>query len=256
MKIIILAAGKGTRLGKLNNNKPKCLLKIDGSSLIERNIYFFNKANLEPIIVTGFKKEKLNFLNVTTVFNHEYDTTNMLWSLYAAREHMYEDFLVCYSDILINMKQIIKLKKFKNGIGLLIDRDWLDYWKLRFSDPLKDAESLKLSQNGYITDIGQTEKSLSNIQGQYVGFFKISGKKRLNFIKKLKDYCENSSTRDNAKKAYLTDFFQLLIKSKFKIKAIFTNGGWVEIDNPFDIKAAHKSGRLKVIKNSLNEAIN
>ena len=44
------------------------------------------------------------------------------------------------------MKQIIKLKKFKNGIGLLIDRDWLDYWKLRFSDPLKDAESLKLSQ--------------------------------------------------------------------------------------------------------------
>ena len=69
MKIIILAAGKGTRLGKLNNNKPKCLLKIGGSSLIERNIYLFNKANLEPIIVTGFKKEKLNFLNVTTVFN-------------------------------------------------------------------------------------------------------------------------------------------------------------------------------------------
>ena len=57
----------------------------------------------------------------------------------------------------------------------------------------------------------------------------------------------------NCKKSISTDFFQLLIKSKFKI-AIFTNGGWVEIDNPFDIKAAHKSGRLKVIKNSLNES--
>ena len=93
--------------------------KIGGSSLIERNIYLFNKANLEPIIVTGFKKEKLNFLNVTTVFNNKYDTTNMLWSLYSAKEHMNEDFLVCYSDILINMTQIIKLKNFNNGIGLL-----------------------------------------------------------------------------------------------------------------------------------------
>ncbi|MAH89184.1 MAG: hypothetical protein CMJ06_03975 [Pelagibacterales bacterium] len=248
MKIIILAAGKGTRLGKLNNNKPKCLLKIDGSSLIERNIYFFKKANLEPIIVTGFKKEKLNFLNVPTVYNHEFETSNMLWSLYAAKEHMHEDFLVCYSDILVNINQIIQLKNFKNGIGLLIDRDWLEYWKLRFSNPLEDAESLKLSQDGQIIDIGQKEKSLSNIQGQYIGFFKISGKKRLSFIKQLKDYCENNNTRDTAKKAYLTDFFQLLIKNKFKIKAVFTNGGWVEIDNPFDIMAAHKSGRLKIIE--------
>ena len=37
----------------------------------------------------------------------------MLWSLYSAKEHMYEDFLVCYSDILINMKQIIKLKNLR-----------------------------------------------------------------------------------------------------------------------------------------------
>ena len=128
MKTIILAAGKGTRLGKLNKNKPKCLLKIAGNSLIERNIYYFNKANLEPVIVTGFKKEKLNFLNVPTIFNNEYNSTNMLWSLYAAIEHMHEDFLVCYSDILVNYGQIIQLKNFRNGIGLLIDKDWLKYW--------------------------------------------------------------------------------------------------------------------------------
>ena len=256
MKVIILAAGKGTRLGKLNNNKPKCLLKIDGISLIERNIYFFNKANLEPIIVTGFKKEKLNFLNVTTVHNNEYDTTNMLWSLYAAKNHMHEDFLVCYSDILINMNQINKLKNFNDGIGLLIDKDWLEYWQLRFINPLSDAESLKLSKDGRITDIGQKEKSLSNIQGQYVGFFKVSGENRLSFIEKLKDYCENINTKNTAKKAYLTDFFQLLIKNKFIIKAVFTNGGWVEIDNPYDIKAAHKSGRLKDILHSSNNGIN
>lgn len=250
MKVIILAAGKGTRLGKLSNGKPKCLLKINGNSLIERNIYLFNKANLEPIIVTGFEKEKLNFLNVLTVFNPEFETTNMLWSLYKAKKYMHKDFLVCYSDILVNFNQIIQLKKFNNGIGLLIDKDWLEYWKLRFSNPLDDAESLKLSRNGNITNIGEKEKNLKDIQGQYIGFFKVSGIERLNFLNKLITYCENENTRHLAQKAYLTDFFQLYIKDKYKIKALITKGGWVEIDNPYDIKAAFKSGRLEVIENS------
>ena len=233
MKVIILAAGKGTRLGKLNNSRPKCLLEINGNSLIERNIYFFKKANLKPVIVTGFEKEKLNFLNVSTVFNPEFDKTNMLWSLYKAKEHMHEDFLVCYSDILVNYNQIIQLKKFKNGVGLLIDKDWLEYWKLRFTNPLEDAESLRLSRNGYITSIGKKENSLKNIQGQYIGFFKVSGIERLNFLKKLVTYCENKNTVHLAQKAYLTDFFQLYINNKFKVKALITKGGWIEIDNPF-----------------------
>ena len=45
MNIIILAAGRGTRLGN-HNNKPKCLFNIDGLSLIERNLVLFKEAGL------------------------------------------------------------------------------------------------------------------------------------------------------------------------------------------------------------------
>ena len=58
MNIIILAAGRGTRLGN-HNNKPKCLFNIDGLSLIERNLVLFKEAGLHPILVTGYQKDKL-----------------------------------------------------------------------------------------------------------------------------------------------------------------------------------------------------
>ena len=41
--------------------------------------------------------------------------------------------------------------------------------------------------------------------------------------------------------------------NKFKIKALITKGGWIEIDNPFDIQAAYKSGRLEIIENSFKK---
>ena len=57
MNIIILAAGRGTRLGKHNNNKPKCLFEINGLSLIERNLIFFKYANLNQFLFLALKKK-------------------------------------------------------------------------------------------------------------------------------------------------------------------------------------------------------
>ena len=256
MNIIILAAGRGTRLGKHNNNKPKCLFEINGLSLIERNLIFFKYANLNPILVSGFEKEKLHFLNLPMIYNSEYKETNMLWSLYQASDYMNEDFIVCYSDILINSLLVKKLKSFDKGIGLIIDKDWLKYWQLRFDDPLIDAESLEVSKDGFILDIGKKVNEISKIQGQYIGFFKVSGKDRLLFKDKLIDYCENKKTKHIARKAYLTDFIQYLINNGLKIEEIPINGNWIEIDNHNDVNAAKKSGRLSKIERDVNRIMN
>lgn len=256
MKIIILAAGRGTRLGSYNNNKPKCLFNIDGLSLIERNIMIFKEAGLNPILVTGYKKEELNFLDLPMIYNADFLETNMLWSLYKASDYMNEDFMVCYSDILVNTKLVEKIKYFDNGIGLLIDKDWLKYWEMRFEDPLTDAESLKVSKGGNITNIGQKVAKIAEIKGQYIGFFKVSGEQRLLFKEKLIDYCESISTKTVAQKAYLTDFLQYLINKDIKIKEIPINGDWIEIDNPSDVYAAKKSGRLSIIDKDIKRIMN
>ena len=253
MNIIILAAGRGTRLGSHNNNKPKCLFDIDGLSLIERNLVLFKEAGLNPILVTGYKKNKLDFLNLRTINNPDFLKTNMLWSLYKAVDYMDEDFIICYSDILVNKKLVEQMKNFNKGIGLIVDKDWLSYWKMRFNDPLDDAESLKISKKGNIISIGQKVNNIAEIEGQYIGFIKVSGKQRLLFKKILVDYCENVQTSSLAKKAYLTDFLQYLINKDLNIKEIPTHGGWIEIDSPSDVDAAKKSGRLSMIDKDIQK---
>ena len=247
MNIFILAAGKGTRLGVHNKNKPKCLFKIDNISLIERNLIIFRKARLNPILITGYEKEKLDFLNLKSVYNPEYSETNMLWSLYKAISYMNEGFLICYGDILVNLNLVIKLINLKNGIGCVVDEDWLSYWKLRFKNPLDDAESLVINKLGYIKNIGNKVKNIQEIQAQYIGFLKVSGNYVNIFKEYLQTYCERKKTKDIAKKAYITDFLQYLINQNVRIKAVRTNGGWIEIDTFSDLLAAKISGRLQKI---------
>ena len=70
------------------------------------------------------------------------------------------------------------------------------------------------------------------------------------------DYCENKVTKSLAQKAYLTDFLQYLIYKGIKIKEISTHGGWIEIDNPSDVNAAKKSGRLSIIDKDIHRIMN
>ena len=59
MQLILLAAGKGSRLSKKYRTQPKCQIKISGKTLLEHNINFYKKFRHRSI-VTGFKSEKLN----------------------------------------------------------------------------------------------------------------------------------------------------------------------------------------------------
>ena len=63
MKVIILAAGSGTRLGHYTKEIPKALVDINGKSIIERQIELFKKNGITEIfVVRGYKKEKFCFI--------------------------------------------------------------------------------------------------------------------------------------------------------------------------------------------------
>ena len=83
MKVIILAAGMGSRLGPLTNDKPKCMIKLLGQTLIERQIKIFHSYGINDItIVTGYKSKVVDIPDVNYVNNVNYETTNMNESLF------------------------------------------------------------------------------------------------------------------------------------------------------------------------------
>ena len=110
MQAIILAAGMGKRLKQLTNNNTKCMVKVNGVTMIERMLSQLDKLNLSNItVVVGYKgkelQEYISTLNIKTKINYVeneiYDKTNNIYSLYLARHCLLqEDTLLLESDLI------------------------------------------------------------------------------------------------------------------------------------------------------------
>lgn len=138
MQAIILAAGMGKRLKELTANNTKCVVKVNGVSLIERALVALDKHKLSQIvIVTGYKgaelKEFIGEFNINTpivyVDNPIYDKTNNIYSLALAKEYLVsEDTILLESDLIFEESVISDLIEDKRPSLALVDKfeSWMD----------------------------------------------------------------------------------------------------------------------------------
>lgn len=249
MKVIILAAGEGKRLRPLTLEKPKCLVKLFGKSILEWQLKTLTECGIKNIsIVRGYKKEKINFPKIKYFTNENYDSTNMVETLFCAEKEFDEPCIISYGDIIYQKNILKKLIEDPNDFSIIIDKEWERYWHIRFEDPLEDAESLKIDDEGYISEIGQKTTSIKDIQGQYIGLIKIQGKGLetiKSFYRKSKERASKTGKNPlneklSFEKSFLTDFLQGLIKEKQKLKPIYIKNGWLEIDSMKDYELYEK----------------
>jgi len=242
MKAIILAAGKGERMGAKTENKPKCMIKYKGKAIINYILEKFYSCGIDDInIVNGYKNDilekHLKNNNVNFITNHNYNNTNMVYSLFCAESQMTGDLIISYSDIIYNNQDLLKLIDDENDFVVSVDKNWLELWNLRMSNPLSDAETMKITHDGFITDLGRTPNSYHEIQGQYIGLIKIS-KSIIELIKEFyhsldKKILYDGQTFDDM---YMTSFIRLIIDKVSSVKANIINGGWLEFDTKNDLE--------------------
>ncbi|KPA14645.1 sugar nucleotidyltransferase [Candidatus Magnetomorum sp. HK-1] len=241
MKAIILAAGQGLRLRPLTNDKPKCMVHYNGRPIIKHQFDVLKECGIHDIFfVGGYKADKVVLeKNVHCIINHEYSTTNMVYTLFCAKEEFNDDILIIYGDIIFKKNILSALIEAPDDIAVTIDKDWYDLWKQRMDDPLQDAETLKFDSNGYIYEIGKKPNSYDDIQGQYMGLIKFS-KNILPQVMTLYNELDRTALYDGKdfNNMYMTSFLQLLIDRCFSVKAVEINGGWLEIDaiNDLEVK--------------------
>ena len=162
MKIIILAAGMGSRLKPLTNDKPKCMVKLFNETLIERQIKIFHNCNIDDItIVTGYRGELINIPDVNYVKNKNYEKTNMNESLFCALEPSNSPILVTYSDIVFEQKIIQQMLEITDGIRLAVNQNWKKSNQNRTMNTLSEAENV-LVENGRIHQIRKVNAFPSN----------------------------------------------------------------------------------------------
>lgn len=242
MKALLLAAGRGSRLGKHTADQPKCLTRIGERSLIERQIETLRGAGIDEIVVaTGYRAEMLEFEGIQYVHNPDWATTNMVETLFCAEEHLTNDVIVAYADIIYEPCVLRALIESPHDVSVVVDRQWRKYWEHRFDEPLSDAESMRISENGQILELGQAVTDIEKIQAQYIGLtrFRHGGLESLRAARHAlgeipRDWMQLRLVRQ----AYMTDLLMELILRDCEVYAVFIDGGWLEIDTENDLSGA------------------
>lgn len=232
-KAIILAAGRGSRMKEMTTAKPKCLTRLHGRPLLEYQISALKEAGITDIAaVTGYMREALLSYDLVEFHNPRWAETNMVSSLCCARDWlMNEECIVSYSDIFYTSAAVTALLTNNDDISLTYDPNWLNLWRQRFSDPLSDAESFKLDDEHYLTEIGNKTTDAALIQGQYMGLLKFSpvGWKQVEIYRADLP----AMMQDNM---HMTGTLNAMIQqNNIKVRAFPYEGRWGEIDSPEDL---------------------
>tara|TARA_B100001093_G_C26830231_1_gene1015796 strand:- start:1416 stop:2153 length:738 start_codon:yes stop_codon:yes gene_type:complete len=237
MQLIYLAAGKGSRLGKKYSSKPKCFANVNQKKIIDYNKNFFSQFS-QVIIVTGYKSKQIKkkFLNkkkFLILYNKNYRSTNMVYSMFLAENYVKEDVIICYGDIIFN-NHIITEKLFKSKKTIMpLNSKWYKYWLQRMDkkEALSDAENILVSKK-YVLSIGsKIYKKIPKFQFMGIIKFKLSDFKKLSHL----------FFRLNKFKIDFTNFINLSLKKKIiKICYFSYNNFWLENDSANDIKVNSK----------------
>lgn len=238
MKAIILAAGKGTRLSPFTDTMPKCLTPLDGYPMLLRQVECLQRFGISDItIVSGYKQEQIKPSGVKKVVNRDFDKTNMVYSLFCAENELSGgDVIVVYGDIVFEPYVLAALINSQSPISIVADWNWLPYWQARMSNPLEDAETLKLGPEFKLLEIGKKAKSLCDIHAQYIGLIKFREDQLLGIIEIYRDLISLGVVKSEpVEKMYMTTFLQYLIDINWTLTAVPIRNGWLELDTVDDL---------------------
>lgn len=243
MNAVILAAGRGTRMGRYGKSLPKGMLNFDGQPLLRHQIDALHQGGIENIyVVTGYRKECIDLPDVEYFHNPDYATTNMVESLLCARSVLKNDVLVAYADILFTPELVTKMIKQTADIAVAVDESWKVYWKLRYGTTEEDLESLTVSEAGLITSLGQPVSSSENIDYRYIGMIRFN-QLGMNMLLDVYDKkkSERSSWLQSGKPfemGYMTDLLDEMIRMGVQVLPCVTQHGWLEFDTAEDYELA------------------
>lgn len=230
-RALILGAGRGSRMGALTEDRPKCMVELAGKPLVAWQCAALRAAGLDRIaMVRGYQGDRIHAPDVTFIDNARWAQSNMVVSLLSASDWIgNESFVVSYADIIYGPESVRPLLDSSRDIAITYDPHWLDLWARRFADPLDDAETFQADNNGRLVEIGQKPHSLDRVQGQYMGLLRFTPagwQKVLAFVGNL--------TAAETDRLDMTSLLAGLLEAGVPIGAVPVYGGWAEVDSADD----------------------
>jgi phosphoenolpyruvate phosphomutase len=233
MKVILLNAGIGKRMGTLTESNPKCLVKItETDTILDYQLKNFLKCNLKNIIMlTGpFEDQirthvELNYpsLNVQYVQNPIYDKTNYIYTLYLVRNVINEDVVLVHGDLIFSDVILRNLINFKEKNCVLVNKE--------IPPPKKDFKALIIDER--VVKIGV------DVSGPNSAFLAPLYKLTDQFFRSWLDQI-NAFVNDNKVNCYAEDALNEIL-NQLNLKPFYINDlSCKEIDDLEDLNIIRK----------------
>ena len=231
MKAIILAAGCGRRLWPFTADRPKCLLTVDGVTILERQLYNLEQVGIREVsLVCGFGIERIRStiaaypgrLRVKTLYNPFYAVSDNLISLWSSRSEMDGDFALLNGDNVFHPGIVRRLLAAEAPCCLMVD-----------CQHVYDDDAMKVQFAGdHIVSISK-ELSPEATDAESIGIMQFRGEG----VGLLRQALEEIVMEEKALKSYFLDCIQHLIDTGHRVAYRETDGlPWADVDTPADLR--------------------
>lgn len=225
-RAIILAAGRGSRLRPYTDDRPKCLIEIDGRTLIDRQIESLAECGVSDVVaVIGYQADVVRRVvggRVRYIENRRYRETNSLYSLWLAADELREGAFVINSDVLAAPLLFERLFRADAADAVLVDRD-----------QTCGVEQMRVTiRDGLVVDFGKNLR-VERCHGENVGLVKFGMEGACRLRESLTRLVETGHENDWAPFAFRD------VARRWPLHAVATDGDpWIEIDDPGDLTRA------------------
>ena len=232
IKAIILAAGVGRRLAPYTDHRPKCLVKLAGSSLLERQLKQLDGMGLNKIvIVTGYYADQVAMevnkrrrqTPIKLVLNPDYEGGSASSLLAAADELNNGVSIILDGDVVMGKDLLERFFDAEAKNVLLMDPEFED-----------TGEEVKVVADdaGQVTHLGKTLEGKTKGHGESVGIYRLGQKSSRRLVREL-----NETVNEDPDAEYETAINRCL--DDLYMFAVGTEGSpWTEIDTPEDLEQA------------------
>jgi len=238
---VILAASRGSALGPLTEDRPKCMLEVRGQPLLRRLVGTLRDSGIREIaVVRGYRKEAVEIPNVTAIDNDDYATTGEALSLNCAAERIAGKCLIAYGDILFRRYILDLLSSASGDIVVAADALWrerIGETAGRVRDLVKASRpfSPKFLDDGPVV-LRRMGSDLAPAQadGEWVGLAMLSPT-GADLVRAELDAMRADGTLVSAG---LPELFTRIAERGHAVNVVYVAGHWLDVDDAFDLAKA------------------
>jgi len=254
MKAIIVAAGRGRRLGQETDAIPKCMVRVAGKPILHRQLESLAAAGVdEVVIVRGYRGDRIappaGGPPVRFVENPAWAENNILTSLFYAEAEMRDGFVFSYSDIVFAPEHARGVVASPGPIALVVDRRWRDAYEGRTQHPVSEAELARVAEGAggpIVARVGKRLVAEAEAAGEFTGLARFTAEGAAALVEVWREALARGRTvpfgaAATLNNAYLSDGLNAVAERGVALRPVFMDGRWREIDTEEDLARAEAS---------------